>query len=126
MILLVDDDPVFLEQAEAILNSDRRIFLASDAKHALELIEAVGFSVALVDLDLPDQKGLELIRKIRAISPDLPIIAISGAFSKNALESAKLLGVVDVLSKPAKPEWKAAVERIRKIGLERKARSSSD
>jgi CheY-like chemotaxis protein len=52
LILVVDSDPIFLEKAEEILNRDRQVFFASDRKRAFELARDLGFSVALVDLNL--------------------------------------------------------------------------
>lgn len=112
MILVVDDDPIFLEKAREVLNRDRQVFLASNAAQAYELARTLGFSVALVDLDLPGD-GLELIRKIHGTIPDLPIIAISSAFRVSELEGAGDVGVVEVLRKPVTSEWKPIVERIR-------------
>ena len=91
----------------------RRVFLAADAKQAFKLAENLGFSVALVDLDLRGQNGFELIRNMRERFPDLPVIAISGVLQVDALESAKLFGAAEVLQKPVTPEWKPVVERIR-------------
>jgi|SRR5579862_5080794 len=113
MILVVDDDPSFLENAQEILNRDRRVFLAENAKQAFKLAEDLGFSVALVDLDLRGQNGFELIQEMRERFPDLPIIAISGAFQSDTLETAKLFGAVEVLQKPITAAWKPVVERIR-------------
>jgi DNA-binding response OmpR family regulator len=53
MILVVDHDPEVLEKAREILNRDRQVFLASTAKQAFEMVQRFGFSVVLVDLDLP-------------------------------------------------------------------------
>ncbi len=115
MILLVDDDPKFLAQAEAMLAHREGLYFARDAKHALELMATVGasFSVALVDLDLPGVNGLELMDKLRRHFPDLPVIAISGVFGGHALEVAKEFGAVEVLSKPATVAWNAAIDRAR-------------
>src|SRR5260370_28747450 len=77
MILVVDDDEELLEQAQEILNRSRQVFLASDADRAFELARELGFSVALVDLDLPGEDGFALIRKLRDTFPELSIIAIS-------------------------------------------------
>jgi CheY-like chemotaxis protein len=52
MILVVDDDPEVLEQAPRILNGDRHVFLASTAAQALNMVQRLGFSVVLVDLEL--------------------------------------------------------------------------
>ena len=113
MILVVDDDLSLLELAGKILNQDRQVFLASDAKQAFELAERLGFSVALVDLDLKGKAGLLLIQRLRVSFPDLAIIAISGTLSEHEVEAARNLGIVEVLHKPITRDWKPVVERVR-------------
>jgi CheY-like chemotaxis protein len=112
MILVVDDDPSFLEQARAILNRERHVFLASNAIQAFKLAQSLGFSVALVDLDLPGD-GFALIRKMHEAVPDLPIVAISSAFQGRPPERPEEFGIVEILKKPITPAWKPVVERIR-------------
>src|SRR5712691_13505529 len=113
MILVVDDDEAFLEQAEEILNRNRQVFLASDADRAFELARELGFPVALVDLDLPGEDGFALIRKLHDAVPELSIIAISSALHSLTLEDARKLGAVEILKKPITPDWKPVVERVR-------------
>src|SRR5438270_13498859 len=105
MILLVDDDAVFLRSAERVLAPEEGVLFASNGNDALALMKAIRFSVALVDLDLPSPGGFELIQRIRATAPHLPIIAISGVFSYSVLESAKEFGAVEILQKPVTPDW---------------------
>jgi DNA-binding response OmpR family regulator len=112
MILVVDDDKAFLEQAQAVLNRDRQVFVVSDAERAFDLAQHLGFSVALVDLDLRAD-GFALIRKLRETVPELSIIVISSAPHNLTLEDARKLGAVEVLKKPITPEWKPVVERVR-------------
>jgi CheY-like chemotaxis protein len=76
------------------------------------MVQRLGFSVVLVDLDLPgDAYGL--IQKIHDAVPDLLIIAVSGAVKASLLEIGRDVGIVEVLKKPITPEWKPVVERIR-------------
>jgi len=113
MVLVVDDDSELLERAEHILQQDQQVFFARNGAHAWTLINVIGFSIALVDLDLPDCNGFQLIEEIHLARPTLPIVAISGVFSGSVLESAKEFGAVEVLSKPPDSQWKAAVDRLR-------------
>jgi CheY-like chemotaxis protein len=113
MILVVDDDPIVLDQAQQMLNRERQVFLAEDSTRALDLAGNLGFSVALVDLDLPGGAGFDLIRTLRRSVPDLQIIAVTNAISSLSSEDAQKLGVVEVLRKPITPAWKPVVERIR-------------
>jgi CheY-like chemotaxis protein len=112
MILVVDHDPEVLEQAQKILNRDRQVFLASTAKQALEMVQRLGFSVVLVDLDLPGD-GYALIRKLHDGNPELLIIAIKGAMKISVQRATDGLGIVEYLEKPITPAWKPVVERIR-------------
>ncbi len=116
MILVVDDDPEFLEQVETALACDEPVFVAQDGESALELMKTVGdgLSVALVDLNLPTVDGFSLIVAMRKDFPDLPIIAISGVAKGPVLESAKAVGAKASLSKPITREWTNTIERVRK------------
>lgn len=113
MILVVDGDPVFLEEARQVLNRTRQVFLTTNAERAFEMARELGFSVALVDLDLPGEDGFALIRKLRQTMPEISIIAISSEFHNITPEQAEKLGAVEVLTKPITPAWKPVVERIR-------------
>lgn len=112
MILVVDHDPEVLEKASRILNRDRQVFLASTAAQAFEMVERLGFSVVLVDLDLPGD-AYEFMQKLHDANPELLIIAISGAVRASILDATEQLGVVEVLKKPITAEWKPVVERVR-------------
>ena len=116
MILVVDDDPVFLEQAKVQLAgvSKRGVFFAGDAKQALTLIDELGtdFSLALIDLNLPGTSGFELMLEIRKSPQDVPVIAISGVANPKILESAKAFGAIDVLSKPITGAWHDAINQV--------------
>jgi two-component system response regulator FlrC len=100
-----------LEQAEKVLDSGRGVFFAGNAEKAKQLLRTVGagFSVVMVDLDLPGQDGFSLIAEVRKNYPDLPIIAISSVLQREILESAKFIGATDTLQKPISPEWNARI-----------------
>jgi CheY-like chemotaxis protein len=70
-------------------------------------------SVVLIDLDLPGMNGFELISTVRNEFPGIPVIAISGVLQHSALESAKIFGAVEVLSKPINSDWKPTLARVR-------------
>lgn len=114
MILIVDDDPSFLEKARQILNRNRQVFFASTSRQAFNLAKDLGFSVVLVDLDLKGEDGIALIRGMQENFPGLPIIAISES-TDAARELIEELGVAEVLQKPVTPEWKPVVERVRAL-----------
>ena len=62
---------------------------------------------------MPEQDGFSLIREMRRHFPDLPVIAMSGVFQSNVLESAMAFGAADALHKPITAEWKVVMDRVR-------------
>src|SRR6187399_1975596 len=85
MILIVDDDPNFLETAREALGRDNQVFPASDPAQTYKLAENLGFAVVLVDLELGGANGFDLIEKMHESFPHLPVIAISGVTSLSTL-----------------------------------------
>ena len=79
-ILVVDDHPIMrfgitqLIRAEADLDI---IAEAGTAAEALQILEENSVDLALVDLSLPDRNGLELIKDIRAMYPDVHCLVVS-------------------------------------------------
>jgi CheY-like chemotaxis protein len=118
MILLVDDDPGFLLEAEATLGRNEQVYFAANAEAARALMRSMGraFSVVLIDLNLPGMNGFELIREMRQQFPDLPIVAISGVVSNAPLEGTRALGADETLRKPVTPQWSEVLDRVRKTG----------
>lgn len=81
-LLIVEDDPAFeelLTKAAQQLAQAARVERHQTAFGALDSIRCDGspFDLALIDLGLPDLSGVELIRRIRARFPDLPILVVS-------------------------------------------------
>ncbi len=79
-VLCVDDHPVVRDGIAAIINLQGDMMLAGAAAtggEALEKFFELRPDVALVDLQLPDMSGFELIRKIKAKSPNARIIVLS-------------------------------------------------
>ena len=113
MLLLVDDDPEFLEAAERVFMPHRVLF-ARDADQASMLMGTVGqeVSVILVDLDLPGKDGFAFIHELRGAFPDLPVVAISGVFQDHVLEAAKIIGAAEALRKPITSEWTSVLTRL--------------
>jgi len=118
LILVVDDDPEFLQQALASFGSANRVLFARDAKHAMDLMGVIGaeVTVALVDLNLPTESGFDLIQKMRKARPNLPIVAMSGVESPAVLESAKEVGADETIPKPITADWGSTLERFRAYG----------
>lgn len=79
IILIVDDNPGTCEVLQDVLEEKGYATVAvNTGKEALHRIKARFYNIALVDLHLLDIPGVELLKKIKEISPDTETIAITG------------------------------------------------
>ena len=79
-VLIVDDHPVFREGLAGVLSWEADLFVAGQANHARQAaneIERLKPDLILLDLSLPDKSGLEFIKDLRALHPDVPVLVIS-------------------------------------------------
>jgi DNA-binding NarL/FixJ family response regulator len=79
-VLIVDDHSVLREGLAMVINEQPDLLVcgeAADAPHALQAIGMVAPDVVIVDLSLVGGSGLELIKDIKALHPDLPTLALS-------------------------------------------------
>jgi DNA-binding NtrC family response regulator len=104
-ILVIDDDKAMRDACFQILSRQGyRVELAAGAKQGLSLLERLSFDAILLDLVMPDMHGLEALKKIRALDPDVEVIIITGYGTiQSAVESIKA-GAFHFLSKPFVPD----------------------
>lgn len=101
LILIVEDERNLRIAIDTILkDAGHDVAQTESAKEAFRLCQAQPFDLVITDLAMPDMDGLELIRCLRQSHPDLPVLAISGAFDGRFLKVATLLGAVAALDKP--------------------------
>ena len=77
---------------------------AENGKVVMRILQERSVALALVDLVMPEEEGLETIPKIKSRFPGTKIIAISGAYGGAFLTAAKALGASEVLAKPIAPQ----------------------
>jgi CheY-like chemotaxis protein len=103
-ILVVDDDAL----ARRIYGTGLRQrgfapVLAADGAAGLQLAGSQRIAAAVIDLVLPDMDGTEVVRRLRARDPRLPILVLSNAFDPEQLQAARQAGASDVLAKSRTP-----------------------
>lgn len=104
-ILLVDDEPgirAFLMRALATI--DCEIMVAADGADAIRLFERTApIDVLVTDLMMPAMNGLELGRRLQLVTPDLPILYLTG-YSDALFEERPILGANEAyVDKPISP-----------------------
>jgi two-component system response regulator RegA len=104
-ILVVEDDDTFrtvLVQALGARGYD--VVGVSDAASAIEAARQDSPEMAVVDLRLHDESGLDVVRELKAIDPSTAIVVLTGYGSiATALESIRL-GALHYLTKPTDPD----------------------
>ena len=103
-ILMIEDEMIILDLLSTFLEkSGYRVSTATSAQHGLTLASNEPPDLILLDLGLPDEDGLVVIRKLRAFS-SVPILVLS-ARSENAQRIAALeMGANDYVSKGVNPQ----------------------
>lgn len=79
-LLIVDDHPMMRTGLAQLIDSEGDLKVTAEADNAGQAINAVSkqkFDLALVDISLPDKNGLELIKDIHSLTPNLPILVVS-------------------------------------------------
>jgi DNA-binding response OmpR family regulator len=68
MLLIVDDEKPTREGLRAALEERYDVYLAEDAKSAMDLLEREHFAVLLTDFKLPSEDGMKLIARAKSLS----------------------------------------------------------
>ncbi|MDD3553472.1 MAG: sigma-54 dependent transcriptional regulator [Deltaproteobacteria bacterium] len=102
LILLVDDDRSLREFLEIFLKKEGySVLSAANAAEALNLLKAhEGIRVVISDIRMPDMSGIELLRHVKALRPELPVVLITAFASMDTAISAMKEGAWDYLTKP--------------------------
>ncbi len=79
-VLMAEDEPLAAEVIEeGLVEAGFEVLAASDGQAALELAaDGAGFDLLLTDLKMPRLDGKELIARLRAKRPDLPVVVMTG------------------------------------------------
>ncbi len=79
-VLIVDDHPVVRKGLQQILAEDPDIGAAEEAENAAQMLRMVGegqWDIVVLDITLPDRSGLEALKDLKAMRPQLPVLILS-------------------------------------------------
>jgi DNA-binding NarL/FixJ family response regulator len=112
-VLIVDDHRMFAESLARLLAAEDDIEVtgvATSAVAAFALVAQRPPQVVIVDYQLPDQDGLQIVTELKRSSPDLIVLMLSGVIDESVLLSAIEAGCIGFLTKDrAAAEVAAAV-----------------
>ena len=111
-VAVLDDDLGMQTMLHRVLSSAFVPTIVRSGRELLTLVESKGTDIILLDLRLPGEDGLELLRAIRASSP-IPIIIVTGTANDSTVEVGLNLGADDYVVKPFAPQ--VLLARIRSV-----------
>lgn len=104
-VLIVDDDPYFLRVLSRILSDENlHVATASSAQQARELLQEKSFDLVISDLRMPDDDGLTLLQRIRAMGVEVPVVILTAYGEVDTYLAAMNAGAAEYLNKPLRSE----------------------
>ncbi|MEF2230595.1 MAG: response regulator [Pseudodesulfovibrio sp.] len=112
-VLLIDDEEEFLSTlSERMELRGMNVNTASNARNAVEALDSGDYDAIVLDLQMPDMNGIDMLKVIRKTHPDMQVILLTGQATLEAGIEAMKLGAMDFMEKPA--DINALTEKIKK------------
>lgn len=100
-ILIVDDETTIIDSLKGILSDDGfEVIHAYNGYEALKKIELESPDIVLLDIWMPGMDGIETLKEIKKIAPNLPVVMITGHGTIESAVDATKSGAYDFLEKP--------------------------
>jgi len=115
-ILIIDDESFICENVERILGDDGyQVCSAASSREALDAVLSHDIDLALLDLNLGAENGIDVLKSLKEIDPELLVIIITGYGSVESAVDALKLGAFHYMKKPFKAD---ALRVIVKLALQ--------
>ncbi|MCA9673919.1 MAG: sigma-54-dependent Fis family transcriptional regulator [Kofleriaceae bacterium] len=99
--LLVDDESLIRRRVRPVLEAlDLEVVEADDGKVAIERLRDGAFEVVVTDLRMPEVDGMAVIREVRALSPETPVIVLTASGRVEDCIAVMKAGASDFITKP--------------------------
>ena len=100
-ILIVDDEPTIRETLSLVLKEEKyECDLAENGAEGLKRVKEKNFDLIITDLKMPEMGGIELLEKVKTISPKTSVMIITAYASLESAIQALRLGAYDYIIKP--------------------------
>jgi DNA-binding NtrC family response regulator len=111
-ILIVDDEIGPRESLKMILKPKYRVQCVKNGHEAIRMVQQAKVDVVLLDLRMPGISGIDTLKEIRGIDPDVRVIIITAYGTRESSADAVRYGVFDYILKPFNvPEILSRIER---------------
>jgi DNA-binding response OmpR family regulator len=113
-IVLVDDDPQVVKYLrKALEESGYEVIATTSGMQARNIVKQRLPDLLILDLNMPEPDGFDLLKVERSEFPNLKILVISGYLKGPLLEAARMVGAAATLEKPVMAE--ALVGKVREV-----------
>jgi DNA-binding NtrC family response regulator len=100
-LLVVDDEEVIREGMRRILEAEGyHVTTSASGRTAIEKIQEWDFDVVITDLKMPGMDGIEVLKTIKILQPEVPVIIITGYSTVDTAVDAMKNGAFDYIAKP--------------------------
>jgi two-component system response regulator HydG len=101
-ILIIDDEPSYLQLMKEFLNQEgyTNVLTEQNPLKVLPLLERTDIDLILLDIFMPEMNGLELLEKIYAVYPGIPVVVITAVHEVQIALKAIKLGAYEFITKP--------------------------
>jgi len=114
VILVAEDDPGLNRLISFKLQKEGyQVISAFDGKEALNAALNENISAITLDIMMPFLDGIQVLKKVRPVKPDLPVIVLSVKSRENDLHQALELGANAYMTKPFQPEQ--LIEKLKQV-----------
>ena len=103
MLVVEDEDAILQLLALLVRRGGAEAVLAGSVAEAQQLGD--GIDVAVVDKNLPDGNGVDLLRWLRQTAPGVPVLMVTGYANTESAAEALRLGAFDYILKPFDVAW---------------------
>lgn len=118
-VLVVDDEAVIREGLRRILEKEGyHVETSASGQIALERLQDENYGLVITDLKMPGMSGMEVLKAIKILQPEVPVIIITGFSTVDTAVEAMKNGAFDYIAKPFTPDQ--ITEKVRKA-LEQRA-----
>lgn len=105
-ILVVDDDPGIIRILDVFIKKiGCKVDTAMTAEGALVKARKGNYEAILLDILLPDGDGVSVLKQLHKVSPEIPVIMITGVKDIDVASECMRNGAVDYISKPFDMEY---------------------
>jgi CheY-like chemotaxis protein len=129
-VLIVDDDPSLADLMASQLRGLRDEFsirVETDPNDALDAVDEEDIDCVLSDYHMPEMNGLELLRYVRQMDPNIPFILFTARGSEEIASNAVSEGVTDYFRKRrGEEQWRVLANRIENVAARYRAEKAAN